>query len=287
MNALDLADKLEQDPTEWGGLGKVAWPAAAMLRKLHAENEANERNLGILSDELSKCEKRAKDLQTECTALRVNEENLTAQVESLRAQLAARVPDGWKLVPVDALNRWRDAFAEELSAWDIDPPIHHVQASHDEIAAMLSAAPSRQAPVAQGEPSAAAAWAQGYRQGIDDERTSEANIGIAGFGAKVEPARQNPYANTTPQQASEPMTDELESALEALVNRCNNDAGMTNDNAVIAAEAALERLYKSRAAKPINPDPLMEFAQYIRRTGDTRLASMAIAVINKATGEQQ
>ncbi len=39
MNALDLADKLEQDPTEWGGLGKVAWPAAAMLRKLHAENE--------------------------------------------------------------------------------------------------------------------------------------------------------------------------------------------------------------------------------------------------------
>jgi hypothetical protein len=83
------------------------------------------------------------------------------------------------------------------------------------------------------------------------------------------------------------LTDDLESALEALVNRCNNDAGMTNDDAVIAAEAALERLYKSRAAKPINPDPLMEFAQYIRRTGDTRLASMAIAVINKATGEQQ
>lgn len=40
---------------------------------------------------------------------------------------------------------------------------------------------------------AAVAWAQGYQQGIEDERTSEANIGIAGFGAKVEPARQNPY----------------------------------------------------------------------------------------------
>ena len=30
---------------------------------------------------------------------------------------------------------------------------------------------------------------------------------------------------------------------------------------------------------------LLEFAQEVRRTGDTRLASMAIAVIAKATGE--
>ena len=37
------------------------------------------------------------------------------------------------------------------------------------------------------------AWQQGYHQGVQDERTSEANIGIAGFGAKVEPARINPY----------------------------------------------------------------------------------------------
>ena len=48
----------------------------------------------------------------------------------------------------------------------------------------------------------AAAWQKGYRQGVLDERTSEANIGIAGFGAKVEPARNNPYAlYTTPQPA--------------------------------------------------------------------------------------
>ena len=33
------------------------------------------------------------------------------------------------------------------------------------------------------------------------------------------------------------------------------------------------------------PD-LLEFAEEVRRTGDTRLASMAIAVIAKATGEQ-
>lgn len=31
---------------------------------------------------------------------------------------------------------------------------------------------------------------------------------------------------------------------------------------------------------------LLEFAEEVRRTGDTRLASMAIALIAKATGEQ-
>lgn len=36
-------------------------------------------------------------------------------------------------------------------------------------------------------------WQKGYRQGVADERESEANIGVAGFGAKVEPARNNPY----------------------------------------------------------------------------------------------
>lgn len=49
------------------------------------------------------------------------------------------VPDGYKLVPVEALKRWRAAFAEELAAYDIDPPIHHLEASHDEIDAMLAA----------------------------------------------------------------------------------------------------------------------------------------------------
>jgi hypothetical protein len=49
----------------------------------------------------------------------------------------------------------------------------------------------------RGEP-VAQAWDEGYRAGIDDERTSEANIGIAGFDAKVEPARNNPYRTTPP-----------------------------------------------------------------------------------------
>jgi transcription elongation factor Elf1 len=41
----------------------------------------------------------------------------------------------------------------------------------------------------------ARAWSEGYLQGVEDERTSETNIGIAGFGAKVEPARENPYTH--------------------------------------------------------------------------------------------
>jgi hypothetical protein len=46
----------------------------------------------------------------------------------------------------------------------------------------------------------AQAWDEGYRAGIDDERKSEASIGIAGFDAKVEPARNNPYCTTPPAQ---------------------------------------------------------------------------------------
>ncbi len=66
-------------------------------------------------------------------------------------------------------------FTTVWHAWDYDFP---------------PAAPVQE-PVAQ-------AWDEGYCAGIDDERTSEANIGIAGFDAKVEPARNNPYRTTPP-----------------------------------------------------------------------------------------
>lgn len=54
----------------------------------------------------------------------------------------------------------------------------------------------------------ATAWDEGYRAGITDERESEANIGIAGFDAKVEPARNNPYRSAPPAaaQPDEPVT---------------------------------------------------------------------------------
>jgi len=53
----------------------------------------------------------------------------------------------------------------------------------------------------------AQAWEDGYRAGISDERTSEANIGIAGFGAKVDPARENPL-RAAPAPVAQPLTDE-------------------------------------------------------------------------------
>jgi len=56
--------------------------------------------------------------------------------ELFTAQPAAS--EGWRMVPVNLLTRWRDAFAVELDAWDIDPPLHHVKTSHDEIDALLN-----------------------------------------------------------------------------------------------------------------------------------------------------
>ena len=58
-----------------------------------------------------------------------------------------------------------------------------------------------QEPVAQ-------AWSEGYRAGIDDERMSEANIGIAGFDAKIEPARNNRTISPAAQRQWVGLTDE-------------------------------------------------------------------------------
>lgn len=49
---------------------------------------------------------------------------------------------------------------------------------------------------------AATAWADGYASGLIDERTSDDNIGIAGFGAKIDPARANPYLLAAPVAAA-------------------------------------------------------------------------------------
>lgn len=40
------------------------------------------------------------------------------------------------------------------------------------------------------------AWDEAYETGVDDERISESNIGIAGLGGKITPARRNPYRTT-------------------------------------------------------------------------------------------
>lgn len=81
-----------------------------------------------------------------------------------------------------------------------------------------------------GEPTAPAqsvaiAWAEGYRAGIEDERTSEANIGIAGFGMKVEPARENPYRTpTAPAQQAVPSIEQAEKQ-EPVAYECPKGCG--------------------------------------------------------------
>jgi hypothetical protein len=40
---------------------------------------------------------------------------------------------------VALIKECRDAFAEELSAWDIEPPLHHVQQGHDKCVKWLAA----------------------------------------------------------------------------------------------------------------------------------------------------
>lgn len=101
------------------------------------------------------------------------------------------------------MNKTTEAVKQEPVAW------HHPECEGECIACLIercvkdsygkqgvdymlrhmNAAPVQ--PVEQ-EP-VAIAWQQGYDQGVSDERTSEASIGIAGFNAKVNPARENPY----------------------------------------------------------------------------------------------
>ena len=69
-----------------------------------------------------------------------------------------------------------------------------------EAEANAAIAAGQQALTTQGE---AKAWDEGYAAGVNDERISESSIGVAGFDAKVNPARENPYRRTYP-QATEP-----------------------------------------------------------------------------------
>jgi hypothetical protein len=47
----------------------------------------------------------------------------------------------------ELIEKCRDALAEELGAWDIDPPLFHVKEAHDACVAWLAAAPAAPAPV--------------------------------------------------------------------------------------------------------------------------------------------
>lgn len=53
--------------------------------------------------------------------------------------------------------------------------------------------------------------------------------------------------NTSNPDSIHAASDELVSALESLIDRCNNSTDSCNWDEVIAAEAVLERIYKSRS----------------------------------------
>lgn len=61
---------------------------------------------------------------------------------------------------------------------------------------------------------------------------------------------------------------------------------MSEDGEIVGTEGLYSSIERDMAnAKLIAAAPdLLEFAEEVRRSGDTRLASMAIAVINKAKG---
>jgi hypothetical protein len=118
-----------------------------------------------------------------------------------------------------------------------------LKGSHAEVRPLYTTPPAQPAPVQE---LVAQAWDEGYRAGIDDERTSEDSIGIAGFDAKVEPARNNPY-RTTPPAARRPwvgLTDEeIFSVLDNLQRKYNGPP--TEDSRVVFA-LAIEAKLKER-----------------------------------------
>lgn len=58
------------------------------------------------------------------------------------APAAPAVPEGTRKL----IEQCHAALAEELGAWDIDPPLHHVKEAHDACVAWLAAAPQAAAP---------------------------------------------------------------------------------------------------------------------------------------------
>jgi hypothetical protein len=53
---------------------------------------------------------------------------------------------------IKTLQKCEDALAEELSAWDINPPLHHVQESHDLCEPTIKVLEEALAKQEQGEP---------------------------------------------------------------------------------------------------------------------------------------
>ena len=121
---------------------------------------------------------------------------------------------------LEALSPWMDTDADHTEQHAAYYAIKQALAApvQEPVATLFGSLPvyDTTPPAAQQEP-IAQAWAEGYRAGIDDERTSEANIGIAGMDMKVEPARNNPYHTTPPKQPAPVPTSWMEMVTANLV----------------------------------------------------------------------
>lgn len=74
---------------------------------------------------------------------------------------AQQAPD-----PRPVIEMSKKALAEELAAWDIDPPLHHVLEAHDACAAWLAAAPQPVAREPMTDEDLRKWWASG--NGLED-----------------------------------------------------------------------------------------------------------------------
>lgn len=114
---------------------------------------------------------------------------MDAQVERVTPSPSYRADYPTSNAELDAENKKAKAD-ERLYGVGVSVNGWHVPAAKVACWGMSKAVPS------QG---LAAAWDEGYAAGVNDERISESNTGVAGFDAKVNPARENPHRRTHPQ----------------------------------------------------------------------------------------
>lgn len=162
--------------------------------------------------------------------------SLPTQAKRDREADRARFPD-------TAFNTWLDESITEngeFTAWD---SLSSTGDAYAGWSVRSNYAPTQAEPVEGGEVVA-------YRETITGRLCEPDDTHRRKFPMCYRPLA---YADHATHGKPEPV--DLEWPLERLVERCNNSADMASCDEVIAAEAALERLYKSRKKHEATPQP--------------------------------
>lgn len=173
MNALDLADKLQHASSQYGAPFGDLWDGGAMLRNLHTENMALRATEYALRD-------RVKELEQANEAFAKRQEWWNNRMVELEQQLAARVPEGFVVVPVEADDEMIDAGADASNAYRVD-----VMRTWD--AMLASAPPSSQASVVQQDYETRAEIAEQRVVCLTEERDHFKELYLALKQAKPQP----------------------------------------------------------------------------------------------------